>query len=133
MTGRCWWRITGAVSPRNLEDQEQERDTRNRTVRIAVEVRGLGGMLLSSIMWKISMKASRIPAFKPLRLRSSLLFVLMYKICLRYMMGRHAKRLIRNSRADPWYAGPLQIFLTSTARWVVLFHIQSLASSIMAT
>ena len=65
MTERCWWQITGAVSRRSLEAQEQERDTRNPTVRVVVECEGLDEVLHSLIKQTFSVEFSSHSIFRP--------------------------------------------------------------------
>ena len=45
MIGRCWWPITGGVNRKSLGDPGQERDTRNRIVKVVVGTMGGKGSL----------------------------------------------------------------------------------------
>lgn len=64
-----------------MEAQEQERDTRNPTVRVVVECEGLDEVLHDLTMQTFSMKFSKHPTFRLSRLRLWLLFVAIEKLC----------------------------------------------------
>ena len=72
-----------------MEAQEQERDTRNPTVRIIAECEGLDEELHSLTIQIFTMGFSCHPTFRPLRLRLWLLYVASEKLCL--VMNWHSK------------------------------------------
>ena len=64
-----------------MEAQEQERDTRNPTVRVVVECEGLDEVLHSLITQTFPIEFSSHPIFRPSRLRIRLVFVAIEKLC----------------------------------------------------